>query len=350
MFTDNPNYDAMNETDVREVIVRPLLHEIGYRFGTDATIRTEVILKYDKAFLGRKKPTSDVPLASLKGRADYICEVVSVGRWVVEVKAPNVELSPEDAQQAHTYAAHPEIAGLFYLITNGREFALYRTSYPDAPLIRWSYHETQTHLPALKNVLAPHAIRREYARPIDLAKPLGQGVPSKVRLFGGVLTYNRHWSDNPLFATGFDNIQGFRATISGGQVFRDEGGRITASVEVTGPNSALDALTRQAGMDCFAFHTSDEYVSTDVERPTIFQNFIEVDLPAGTHVPATPTNPEMVLPIPIQMLVYSTATGAISGEKFIGILDLDYTMKLGAPLNMDAKLFGEGEFSINLPL
>jgi hypothetical protein len=33
------NFDIMNETDVREVVVRPLLERLGYRHGTAATIR-----------------------------------------------------------------------------------------------------------------------------------------------------------------------------------------------------------------------------------------------------------------------------------------------------------------------
>jgi len=118
------NLDAMNETDVREIIVRPLLHELGYRQGTEATIKTEISFRYGKAFLGRKKPDTDPDLAELRGRADYICEVISYGRWVVEAKAPGEAFTIDDAQQAHTYAAHPEVAAIFYLVTNGREFVI----------------------------------------------------------------------------------------------------------------------------------------------------------------------------------------------------------------------------------
>lgn len=55
-----PNFDTMNETDVREIIVRPLLHRLGYEHGTVANIRTEVPLRYDRAFLGRKQPKRDL--------------------------------------------------------------------------------------------------------------------------------------------------------------------------------------------------------------------------------------------------------------------------------------------------
>ena len=75
-----PDFDSMNETDVREIIVRPLLHRLGYQQGTSANIRTEVTLRYDKAFLGRKNSKKDPKLA---GRADYICDAVSFGSWTI---------------------------------------------------------------------------------------------------------------------------------------------------------------------------------------------------------------------------------------------------------------------------
>jgi hypothetical protein len=52
-----PDFASMNETDVREIIVRPLLERLGYRHGTDANIRTEQRLTYAHTFLGRKNPS-----------------------------------------------------------------------------------------------------------------------------------------------------------------------------------------------------------------------------------------------------------------------------------------------------
>ncbi len=117
-----PDFNTMNETDVREILVRPLIDQLGYRHGTEATVITEKTLRYEKAFLGRKNPKKDPPLV---GRADYICEVVSYGRWVIEVKSPAEPLSQDVVEQAHTYASHPEIAATFFLVTNGRLFRLY---------------------------------------------------------------------------------------------------------------------------------------------------------------------------------------------------------------------------------
>jgi hypothetical protein len=124
-MAQTPDFDTMNETDVREILVRPLLDQLGYRHGTEAAIITEKTLRYEKAFLGRKNPKKD-PL--LVGRADYICEVNSYGRWVVEVKSPTDALAQDVVEQAHTYASHPEVAATFLLVTNGRTFRLYETA------------------------------------------------------------------------------------------------------------------------------------------------------------------------------------------------------------------------------
>jgi hypothetical protein len=42
------SFDTMNETDVRETIVRPLIQRLGYRHGTDANIITEKTLRYER--------------------------------------------------------------------------------------------------------------------------------------------------------------------------------------------------------------------------------------------------------------------------------------------------------------
>jgi Type I restriction enzyme R protein N terminus (HSDR_N) len=96
-----PDFSSMNETDVRETIVRPLIESLGYRHGTEANIRTEQTLRYGKTFLGRKNPKKDPDLV---GRADYICEVISFGRWVVEVKSPAESITQDAVEQAHIFA------------------------------------------------------------------------------------------------------------------------------------------------------------------------------------------------------------------------------------------------------
>ena len=174
-----PDFDLMNETDVREIIVRPLLERLGYRHGTQASIRTEVPLRYDKAFLGRKNPAKDPPL---RGRSDYICDAIPYGRFVVEVKGPADALTTDAIEQAHTYAAHPEIAAAYFMVTNGRKFALYRTSVLSEPVLAWDYSETEQKLLALFNIVSPAALQKlaGLVKP-DFGKPLGPGIPSRIQ-------------------------------------------------------------------------------------------------------------------------------------------------------------------------
>jgi hypothetical protein len=182
-----PDFNSMNETDVREIIVRPILTRLGYAHGTQANIRTEVPLRYDKAFLGRKDPKRD---PTLVGRADYVCEAISYGRWTVEVKSPNHLLGQDDVEQAHTYSAHPGVAASHFLLTNGREFRLYATGQLDRPILEWKFEDTEQHMMTIFNIVGPEAIRKltKTLRP-DVNKPLAAGMPSRMRIVGGEVRY-----------------------------------------------------------------------------------------------------------------------------------------------------------------
>lgn len=352
-----PNFDAMNETDVREIIVRPLLHRLGYRHGTIANIRTEVPLRYDRAFLGRKQPKRDPPLA---GRADYICDATSYGRWAVEVKAPSQPLTQDDVEQAHTYCAHPEIGAAYFLLTNGREFKLYATGQLREPCLSWTYEETEQKLMNLFNVVGYDAIRRltEITRP-DINKPLGPGLPSELQIVGGEILYGDHHSDHPLFQG--NALKGLVGAVTGGQVRRSEDGRLLAIVGVRSPFQQIAALNRLAGLEDFSFYCSDEFISRNVERPTICQNVVSGELPPGHKAQLLPGLP--AIPIPgFQFTVSTYATGYINGPTFVGVLAFDYQYQLvrgfssGNP-TLDAaiaatpaiaRVEGEGTFKVHL--
>ena len=212
------SFDTMNETDVRETIVRPLIERLGYRHGTDANIITEKTLRYEKAFLGRKNPKKDPPLV---GRADYICEVVSFGRWVVEVKAPAESVSQDAVEQAHTYASHPEIAATFFLVTNGRTFQLYETSKLLEPALAWEYEDEDDNWLRLFNLLSPEAFRkRARLTLVDPGMPLGIGLASRLRIIGGTVTYEEHKGNHPFLQA--DSLNGMALPVVGGYVTRGD--------------------------------------------------------------------------------------------------------------------------------
>jgi hypothetical protein len=147
MALDESQIAEMNETDVRENVIKPfLLNRLGYTFEGPARVRTEIPLRYSKIYLGRKKASDP----DLRGKSDYICEVVSYGRWVIEAKAGGETLTRDDAEQAHTYAAHPEVAAFYYLVTNGRDYRLY-TNRPETPTMEWTFGEMDTKWSIIEN-------------------------------------------------------------------------------------------------------------------------------------------------------------------------------------------------------
>jgi hypothetical protein len=313
-------FDHMNETDVREKLVRPFLVRLGYEHGTEANIRTEQTFRYEKAFLGRKNPKKD---PALVGRADYILEIASVGRWVVEVKAPTEKLSRDVVEQAHTYAAHPEVAALFFLITNGRSFHLYRTSHLDVPLMAWEWEETDEVFLAVSNLISPEAIRRKVniLQP-DKGKPLGSGVPSEVTIMGGFVRYEDHVSNHRLLDV--DSINGLELPVTGGLVNRSADGRLYGIVKVAKAaplaGELSDLLEREDGYD---FYSSDEYISVDRDKPTIFQNFIKGNAPAGTMM-SVPGLGKFPAPFDMRFAATTDAIGFVDGDTFMGTMQLSY--------------------------
>jgi hypothetical protein len=309
-----PDFASMNETDVRETIVRPLIESLGYRHGADAYIRTEQTLRYGKAFLGRKKPNRDPDLV---GRADYICGVVSFGRWVVEVKPPAEALTQETVEQAHTYAAHPEIAASHFLLTNGREFRLYETSRLEFPAMEWNFQDTDDNSLRLYNLLSPAAFRaRAKATMLDPGKPLGRGLGSRLGVIGGEILYEDYVADHPLFQE--SSIAGLRLPVVGGCVNRTEDRRILGHVKVSKPAPLLFGGNDESS-DAYDYFSADEYISDDPEHPTIFQNLVSLVLPAGRemNIPGLGKRP---FPFEYSFSAFTEAVGYVANDKFAGTM------------------------------
>lgn len=348
-----PDWSSMNETDVREVVIRPFIESLGYKHGTQATIRTEVPLRYDKAFLGRKKPAKDAAL----GKADYVCETISYGRWVVEVKAPSREISQDDIEQAHTYSAHPEISALYFLVTNGRDFQLFMTSRLERPLLRWSYEEIEDLRLQISSILEFDAIKKYAARVTpSTGRPLGKGLPPEVRILGGEVVYGQHHSDHPLLQE--DLITDSVAPITEGFVRRQQDGRIQAYLRVLTLTGASRQLNESLGLDRFEFATSSAEISSDRDAPTIFKNVQSGSVSEGELL-EIPGQGMIAVPFTISFEVFSEAIGFMDDGQFRGIVSFDYEFRFHQPrlsnpmIDMilasvpnSGKLEGSGEFAV----
>lgn len=314
------SFNTMNEQDVREIIVRPLIESLGYRHGTDATIITEKTLRYDRHFLGRKNPKKDPPL---QGRADYICDVISFGRWVVEVKAPYEDLSQDVVEQAHTYAAHPEIAATFFLVTNGRQFRLFETAKLQQAVLEWDFQNSDDNLLRLFNLLSPAAFRkRANVTLVDPGKPLGKGLASRLRIIGGEILYEEHQGSHPFIKA--QSMEGLRLPVTGGYVIRDEDRRIKGHLKVAKSAPLMQELNAVMGIsDDYNFFSATEFLSQDPTRPSIFQNVVASQVAAGTMI-SIPGLPRIPMPFEMTSNSYTEAVGYVQDDKFFGMMRLTY--------------------------
>ncbi len=338
--------ETMNEDDVSGELVRPFCRALGYSQGNPkANLRSQISLRYGKAFLGHKNGARD---PEVRGRPDFVCEVVSYTRWVIEAKKPSIELSQDDSYQAHTYATHPEIAAEFYLLTNGREFRLYRIANPDAPLMSWKKEETDGLMPVLENILGPDAMKRRANVKIDLGKPIARGYGSEVEIVGGSIVYEKTEATIPLAV----NVDGLVNHVSGRSVKREDTGLIKALVDVESAFKQMQEIHDRMGFNPIQFQTSDEYISSDIDKPTLMQSILTMDFAAGSAFPQTPITPGGILPCRVAATCYTDAVGFMDGDKFLGSFFISYDYDIGVPEGVGIpkhfKMSTEGKFDIRL--
>ncbi len=313
----------MNETDVREEIVRPLLSRLGYRHGTEAYVQTELPLSYSQAFLGRKNPNRD---PTLRGRADYICGVVAAGTWVIEVKRPDEALDRSTIQQAHTYAAHPEVAAYYFMLTNGKNFSVYETGRLAEPLLSWTFAESEESFLKVLNLIGPDAIRKRAKMAlVDPGEPLGRGLHSRLQILNGSVNYDPTPSGpQPPFLS---SLAGVQLPVAGGWVTRDVDRRIHACVDIASVSPLLKLVGAVGLADRYDFYSSSSHISTEEGQPTIFQNFTCTRVDRGTLMTyvGTPT----AMPYSLETTAFTEVVGFVRDEQFQGTVRIEADLLVG---------------------
>lgn len=157
------------EDSVREVIILPILKELGY---TQENIVRSKKLQHPFLKVGSKKrPINLIP--------DYILKVENNFAWVLDAKAPNQKITNDDnVEQVYSYATHPEIRSNYFALCNGIEFSVYRTSDTDRPVLFFEIEDIETHWQDLKRYLSPTSFQAgkkiTYDTTNATSKPKGQ--------------------------------------------------------------------------------------------------------------------------------------------------------------------------------
>lgn len=342
MEQTGPVFEAMNEADVREEVIAPLIRRLGYRTGTEHNVRREVDLRYSSVQLGRQK-SSDPPL---RGRADYILEAGGKVRWVVEAKAPSEELDGLIAAQAWTYANHPDVRATYFLVTNGRLFRLYLTNRgPEAALVlEFRFEDIEERLPTILNTLSPASVLRDFPDVhIDEGEPLGQGLRSTARISGGRLRIERL---EPRIAP----VDKMTVFIVDGAVTRRPAGGIGVTYRTEVSVVALQTMNEQIGLNTIDLHTDDSVLSADPALPTTFRASKYAVMPKGIVAMDINTWTEVTTSFDTHVQILIEARGYLKGQEFIGTYSSAARMSMDIPEvgPQSIDFINEGNFNFTL--
>jgi hypothetical protein len=348
--------DTANEADVREEIAAPMLAALGYRRGTENDILREFTLRYGRLFLGRKKET-DPPL---RGRADYILSVLGAGRWTLETKPPSEEITQDAIEQAISYARHPEVAGAYAAVLNGKRFVLYSTFQPSTadPILALDVVSVDMLVEAVRGTLTPAAVRRDCTPPVvDTGRPIVDGLRSRAAIRGGQLTYTGcDWAcpvELPTeFAAPLDDatrrMTNFRVDVLGGEVWRDDTSRIRAKLKVASQHEALRMFAQDKGLSDAEYVSLDRDISTDPATPTMFDVVGTISIASGEQLFNIARWETEETQVPMQVNYRGQASGVASGLKFAGAFLGEMELTVPGVAGFWLNIYTSGEFEIEL--
>jgi hypothetical protein len=310
------HFEGMNEADIRAEVIDPLLRHLGYQSGTEFNVVRERTLRYPRPSLGRNKPTDP----EIKGRPDYILEIRGLDRWIVEAKPPSADISHDDIEQAFSYAFLPEVAAGYFVLCNGRRFSIFKTiDGPDAlPLVDLPYAQLGEKLQVVSNILAPSSFRRSLvAKHIDTARPLALGWGSTLHIVAGEVEYTESSGSLPLIADKISRMVGVRMPMDSGFVWR-----LDNQIAVRAKQGFLHRLHHTAsqamGVGEATYYSSDRDLSTDPNRPNIFESTNIYSLRRGQPLFDIFTQEQTIAEVDAKMTTYSEAVGSLEDERFTG--------------------------------
>lgn len=142
---DDPDF---KEDSVREVIIVPMLHRLGYHLTGDQTVSRSKSLVQPFIYAGtRRHPVTIIP--------DYTLNFLGNPVAILDAKSPAESVaSTAHIQQAYSYAIHPEVRTKHFALCNGRRLAVYSVDSPQ-PLLDLPFAEFEIRWDQIEKHLAP---------------------------------------------------------------------------------------------------------------------------------------------------------------------------------------------------
>lgn len=149
-FFQNFDFAQLNSPDfkedsVREVLILPLLQQLGYN-------NTQIVRS--KTFQNPFVKTASGKRA-LQQTPDYLLRIADSYAWVLDAKAPNENITDGgNVEQAYFYAIHPEVRTKFFALCNGKAFSLFRHDAAQ-PILYFELPDIAQYWDALSTYLSP---------------------------------------------------------------------------------------------------------------------------------------------------------------------------------------------------
>ena len=346
----------MNESDVREDIAMPFLHALGYATGTANDIVREKTLEYESLFLGRKKKTDP----ALRGRADYILTVLGAGSWTLEIKAETVEIDRDAIEQAISYARHPQVAGHYAAVLNGRRFVVYHNSQSstDVPLVDLPVTSSIELANTIQNVLSPIAIRQDCSPPkVDLNLPLARGYRSSATVSKGSIAYDKFiWRSNTVLPReasdsldeGCRRMSGLRVNAIGGKISRDDQSRLKVQLEWAFPHDQLMDFAIQKQISQMEYVSLSSTISHDKESPTVLHVVGKIRIDVRDALFDIATWKTTISGLDATMAYSGQATGFLDENVFRGTAEARYEMGFPSIPHLRIVQTGTGIFEFTI--
>ncbi|MBN2590827.1 MAG: type I restriction enzyme HsdR N-terminal domain-containing protein [Sedimentisphaerales bacterium] len=192
------------EDSVREVIIVPLLHSLGYAdVGLNMILRSKTVSHPFVHIGSQKRPVNLIP--------DYTLSVGNKPAWVLDAKAPSESVqNSAHLEQVYSYAIHPDIRVKLFALCNGKELSVYQIDRQE-PLLYVHLSEINRHWQTVYDALSPQAFKVEQAaeqyRPQQISnfnyatrKPLTEITDLKKQ------SAKRHYGVHPYFTKQVWNV------------------------------------------------------------------------------------------------------------------------------------------------
>jgi len=172
------------EDSVREVIILPILKELGYE---QSNIIRSKTLQHPFLKIGSNKK---IPIKLIP---DYSLKIENNFAWVLDAKGVDEKVLDDDhIAQVYCYASHPEINSIYFALCNGLQFALYRKDSYNVPILLFNVDEIDDNWEKLNRYLSPNSFQIGknivYGSPVQLkgkeefdytTRPLLEEIPVK---------------------------------------------------------------------------------------------------------------------------------------------------------------------------